>query len=130
MNKLIIGGSRATALAAVAVLASLGMSPAVTFAAEPASAVVDASAVNLASGEGVAALYADLRRAAESVCGLREARGYASRSQARRCVRATLDAVVAEVGARPLTTQHHVAARVVRRPPEDAPSAAAVAAGR
>ncbi len=130
MNKQIIGGNRATSLAAVAMLASLGMSPAVTFSAEPASVAVDSSGVNLASGEGMAALYADLRRAAESVCGLREAHGYAPRRQARRCVEATLEAVVAEVGARRLTTHHHAAARLVRRSPEDAPLAAAVAAGR
>jgi UrcA family protein len=82
----------------------------VLLAAGPVSALADASAaegyrvalsdLDLQSASGVNALYGRLQTAARAVCGLDQARGYARRRQADRCVSATLDAVVAEVAAK------------------------------
>ena len=54
--------------------------------------------LDLHSASGVEALYGRLQTAARAVCGFDQARGYAERRRARRCMSATLDAVVAEIG--------------------------------
>jgi len=116
-------------LAAVALTASFGLSavnPA--HGAEAASFVVDASGLDLKSRQDAAVLYSKLRFAAESVCGLHEARGYAPRRRARRCVDSTLEAVVSQVGARPLQARHYAEMRLVRRTPSDNPVTTTVSA--
>lgn len=65
--------------------------------ADPGYRVVLAD-LDLGSASGVEALYGRLRTAALEVCGFADARGHAQRQRARRCVGATLDAAVAEVG--------------------------------
>jgi UrcA family protein len=96
-------------------IASLGLNAAAASTADEGSFVVDATGLNLQSADGVAALYSQLRLAAESVCGLHEANGYVPRRQARRCVDDTLEAVVAEVGGRLLKARRRADIRLVRR---------------
>ena len=54
--------------------------------------------LDLQSARGMEALYSRLQTAAREVCGFDQARGYAERRRARRCIGATLDAVMAELG--------------------------------
>jgi UrcA family protein len=63
----------------------------------PTAQRVFAADLDLRSTAGLAALYGRLQGAARVVCGFDDARGYAERRQARRCVTATLDAVIAAV---------------------------------
>lgn len=124
-------GTRATGLAAATLIASLGLTPmAQASTAEDSSYVVDATGLDLQTMAGVAALYDKLRYAAESVCRLDVARGYAPRRQARRCVGDTLEAVVAKVGGSLLREQHYAEMRQVRRAPSGELSTATAAAGR
>ncbi len=111
-------GNKSSVLAGVALIASLGLTTGeAASGAENSSFVVDASGLNLQSGQGAAALYSKLHYAAEAVCGLHEARGYAPRRRARRCVDSTLDAVVAKVGGSLLRARHYAEIRQVRRLP-------------
>jgi UrcA family protein len=111
-------GNKSSVLAAVVLIASLGLTTgAAASGAEDSSFVVDASGLDLQSGQGAAALYSRLRYAAEAVCGLTEARGYAPRRRARRCVDSTLDAVVANVGGSLLRARHYAEMRQVPRSP-------------
>jgi UrcA family protein len=114
--------NRTSVLAAIALTGSFGLSAGTTaHAAEAASFVVDASGLDLRSSKDVAMLYSKLRYAAETVCGLDEAHSYAPRRQARRCIDGTLDAVVAEVGAKKLRARHYAEMRVLQRSSSDTP---------
>ena len=81
------------------VLLAAGAAPALADASAEGYRVV-VSDLDLQSASGVSTLYGRLQTAARAVCGFDQARGYARRHQADRCVSATLDAVVAEVAAR------------------------------
>ena len=92
-----------------------------TQAAPPAGYRVVVADLDLQSASGVEALYGRLRTAAREVCGFDQAHGYADRRQARRCVSATLDAVVAELRrggsvSGTLTAQHRAARNRVMEP--------------
>ncbi len=60
---------------------------------------VNLADLDLQSIDGVVALYSRLEVAADTVCGLALARGYAERQLARRCVAVTLAAEIRELGA-------------------------------
>jgi len=112
--------NRGSAMVAIALIGSLGLGAAnAVHAAEEDTFVVDASGLDLRSIQDTAVLYSKLRYAAETVCGLHEAHGYATRRQARRCVDSTLEAAVASVGARPLRARHYAESRAVRRAPAE-----------
>ncbi|MDH4023223.1 MAG: UrcA family protein [Gammaproteobacteria bacterium] len=110
--------NKSSALAAVGLIACLGLTTgAEASGATDSSLVVNAKDLNLQSIQGAATLYSRLRYAAEAVCGLHEARGYAPRRRARRCTDSTLDAVVAQVGGSLLRARHYAEIRQVRRSP-------------
>jgi UrcA family protein len=91
----------------------------------PTAQRVFAADLDLRSTAGLAALYGRLQGAARAVCGFDDAPGYAERRQARRCVTATLDAVIAAIapgtGVADALRAEHRAAR--HRLPESAPLA-------
>jgi|GEM_PF-1385866 len=86
-------GSRWRVLAAVPLIAGSGLS-----AETGMTYSVPVADLNLRSADGVGALYSRLEVAAGAVCGLAQARGYAERQRARRCVTVTLAAEIVELG--------------------------------
>jgi UrcA family protein len=85
-------------VAAVLALLAAGALPAMADAPAAEGYRVVVADLDLQSASGVNTLYSRLQTAARVVCGFDQARGYAARRQARRCMSATLDAVVAELG--------------------------------
>ena len=59
---------------------------------------VNGADLNLQTADGVVALYSRLEVAAGAVCDLAQARGYAERQRARRCIAVTLAAEIRELG--------------------------------
>ena len=107
-------------MVALPLLAAAAM-PAMAGAAAGEGYRVVISDLNLHSPGGVDALYGRLRVAAFAVCGFDQARGYAERHRARRCVSATLDAVVAGIArgtdvSRRLGAQHRAARNRLTEP--------------
>jgi UrcA family protein len=111
-------GNKSSVLAAVALIACFGLTTgAAASDAADSSFVVHVKDLNLQSKQGAATLYSRLQYAAEAVCGLHEAHGYAPRRRARRCADGTLDAVVAQVGGSLLRARHYAESRQARRSP-------------
>ena len=123
-------GRQATRLATLALLAGLGYSATAAFGADAPSVLVDARGLNLESREDIATLYSRLKFAAESVCGVMDARGYAPRHRALRCAEETLASVVAEIGTSQLRARHQAEVRMVRRSPDAVAPAATASASR
>jgi UrcA family protein len=115
-------GNKSSALAAVALIACFGLTTGAAASRSADSAadgsfVVHVQDLDLQSKQGAATLYSRLQYAAEAVCGLHEAHGYAPRRRARRCADSTLDAVVAQVGGSLLRARHYAESRQALRSP-------------
>ena len=107
-------------VAALPLLAAGAIPVQANAAAEQGFRVV-VSDLDLQSPAGVEALYGRLRVAAFALCDYDQARGFAERHRARRCVSATLDAAVAEIlrgtaVSRRLRAQHRAARNGVTEP--------------
>lgn len=107
-------------LTVVAMLTLLGtgaLAPVTGASADEAGRRVLVADLDLRSTAGIEVLYGRLRTAAVEVCAFHEARGYAERQRARRCMSATLDAAVKGFslkGAHPLQSEIQAKRRLLQ----------------